>query len=121
MASREIRDLSKTTQVLYNKFHDLCRRDIQLLKHGIHVLLVCTYRSEEEQAKLYGLGLTTTKACGCAHSTVNSKGLPESTAFDVALLRHGKIVPCEGPLWDSVVEHAKTVGLTKGCEGFHGT
>lgn len=117
MSSREIRDLAPDMQVKYNKFHDLCRRDLELIKHGIHVLLICTWRSGAEIRKMDGLGW---KVCGCQHSLVGDKGLPRSKAFDVALLRYGKVIPCDGEFWDIVVKHAESVGLTKGCEGFHG-
>ena len=120
MSSREIRDLSPETQKKYNKFYDAVRRDIGLVKHGVTVLLTCTYRSEEEQAKLFGLGLTPVKACACEHSATTPQGMPASTSFDVVMLRYGKVVPCEGMFWDGIIEHAKNAGLTKGCEGFHG-
>lgn len=116
MSSREIRDLAPDMQAKYNRFHDRCRRDLNLLKHGIHVLLTCTWRSGAEMRKMEGLGWN---VCGCQHSLMD-KGLPCSKAFDVALLRYGKIVPCEGEFWDAVVAHAESVGLIKGCEGFHG-
>lgn len=114
MASREIRDLAPSTQILYNRFFDLCRRDVDLLKHGIQVLLICTKRTKEEEAKLYGLGITASKSCGCRHAGQNG-----STAFDVAVLRYGRIVDSGGAYWDQICTHADSVGLSRGCSGFH--
>lgn len=113
MSSREVRDLNKAMQVKYNKFHDLCRRNLHLIKHGIQVILICTMRTKDEQNKLAGLGLAD-RSCPCAHSGVGGSG-----SFDVALLRYGKVVPCEGEFWTTVVELATSVGLKKGCGGFY--
>lgn len=110
MASRELRDLNDSTRVKHDKFMDKCRRDLELLKHGISVILTCTNRSKDEQNKLAGLGLGD-RSCPCMHN---------GSAFDVAVLRYGKVIPCEGEFWNTIVKHAETVGLTKGCEGFYG-
>lgn len=109
MSSREIRDLSPGMQVKYNKFHDLCRRDLQLIKHGISVILTCTNRTKDEQNKLAGLGLGD-RSCPCIHN---------GSAFDIALLRYGKVVPSEGEFWTLVAAHASSVGLRQGCGGFY--
>lgn len=109
MSSREIKDLSSSMQVKYNKFSDKCRRDLELVKHGISVILTCTNRSKDEQNKLAGLGLGD-RSCPCIHS---------GSAFDVALLRYGKVVPSEGDYWAIVSAHADSVGLKKGCSGFY--
>lgn len=97
MASREIKDLSPAMQVLYNKFNDRCRRDTWLLKNGITVLLICTYRSNEEQDKLYAQGrtapgpiVTRAKAGKSKHNVALSDGTPSAEAFDVVPLRYGK-------------------------------
>ena len=109
MSSREIRELSPAMQIKYNRFHDLCRRDLDLVKHGVTVLLTCTNRTKDEQNKLAGLGLGD-RSCPCIHN---------GTAFDVALLRYGKVIPSTGEYWDRVVLHAANVGLKDGCSGFY--
>ncbi len=119
MASREIRDLSPAMQVLYNKFNDRCRRDIELLKQGVAVLLICTYRSSEEQDKLYEQGRTlpgsiVTNARGgkSKHNTVNVRGGPAAEAFDVVPVINGKAIwDSHNPAWQIIGAHGIAVGL----------
>lgn len=100
MSSREIKDLRTDVQVLYNKFFDKCRRDTWLLRNGISILLTCTHRSNEEQARLYAQGrstpgkvVTNAKPGQSKHNATLPTGAPASLAFDVVPLRHGK------PIW----------------------
>src|ERR1051325_4810488 len=86
-------------QVLYNKFFDRVRRDTWMLKNGISILLTCTYRSMEEQDKLYAQGRTTpghivtnAKAGKSKHNTVTPQGKPAAEAFDIVPMRNGKII-----------------------------
>ena len=111
MASREIRDLSPEMQVLYNKFYDRCRRDTGLLKEGISVILLCTYRSEEEQEKLLARGLIASKKNG--HSHVDVRGKPSAEAFDIGVLLH--VVMTGGDM--RIAEHAEAVGLIQSEPG----
>lgn len=129
MASREIRHLSQEMQILYNKFADKCRRDVELLKLDVSVLLICTYRSDEEQDKLYAQGRTTpgrivtnARAGHSKHNAVDPQGNPASEAFDVVPLLHGKPVWAdkddpntpedEAWIWQRIGEHGVAVGLT---------
>jgi hypothetical protein len=107
MASREVRDLSPAMQVKWNKFHDLCRRDKELLKHGIQIMLVCTKRSEEERNKLEAL------------NDVKYDPL-DGNVFIIIMLQYGALAYGHGELWDKIVQHAKNVGLKWRREGFHG-
>jgi peptidoglycan L-alanyl-D-glutamate endopeptidase CwlK len=122
MASREIRDLSPAMQVLYNRFHDRVRRDPELAREGVTVLLTCTHRSDEEQDRLYAQGRTTpgpivtrAKAGKSWHNAKTPQGDPAAEAFDVVPLRLGKPVwGTEGAdlvLWMRIGEHGKAVGL----------
>jgi len=134
MASREIRDLSAPMQVLYNKFFDRCRRDPWLLKNGVTVLLTCTFRDVEEQAKLYAQGrtapgkiVTNAKPGKSKHNVALPDGTPSAEAFDVVPLRGGKPVwgtAGEGindndadddkndlEVWQRIGEHGVAVGL----------
>ncbi|HYF28577.1 MAG TPA: M15 family metallopeptidase [Baekduia sp.] len=134
MASREIKDLSPAAQVLYNKFADRCRRDVWMLKNGITVMLTCTYRSPEEQARLYAQGrtapgkvVTNAKPGKSRHNAETPQGDPAAEAFDVVPLRFGKPVwgtagdgVDENPdddhkddmeVWQRVGAHGKAVGL----------
>jgi peptidoglycan L-alanyl-D-glutamate endopeptidase CwlK len=129
MASREIRHLSDVMQVLYNKFNDRCRRDVELLKIGVTVLLICTHRDNEEQATLYAKGrtapgkiVTNAKPGQSKHNATLPDGTPAAEAFDVVPLIHGKPVwadkddPAtpedEAWIWQRVGEHGVAVGLT---------
>ncbi len=110
MASREISALSTPMQALYNRFFDRCRRDPWMLKEGVTVLLTCTYRSDEEQARLYAQGrtapgriVTNAKPGKSKHNVRNAQGLPCAEAFDVVPLRHGK--PVWGTSGDGVDEN----------------
>lgn len=134
MASREIRDLHPHLQVLYNKFHDRCRRDTWLLRAGVTILLTCTYRSGDEQNRLYAQGrsspgriVTNAKAGQSRHNATTPQGNPASEAFDIVPLRHGKPIwgtsgdgidndPTDDmtddlEAWQRVGEHGKAVGL----------
>lgn len=128
MASRAIGDLSEEMQVLYNKFNDRCRRDTELLKLGVSVLLICTYRDYAEQDKLYAQGrtepgriVTNARAGHSKHNVVDAQGDPAAEAFDVVPLLLGKPVWAdkddpntpedEAWIWQRVGEHGVAVGL----------
>lgn len=134
MSSREIRHLHPHLQVLYNRFHDRCRRDPWFLRNGITILLTCTYRSNEEQAKLYAQGrshpgriVTNAKPGQSLHNATTPQGEPAARAFDVVPLRHGKPVwgtagdgidddPTDDheddlEVWERVGAHMEAVGL----------
>lgn len=134
MASRELRDLSPTMRVLHDKFMTRCRRDTNLLKAGITVLVTCTYRSNDEQARLYAQGrtapgriVTRAKPGKSKHNVVDVQGKPHAEAFDVVPLRHGKPIwgtrgdgidddPTDDDTddleaWQRIGEHAMAVGL----------
>lgn len=123
MASREIKHLSPQMQILYNRFHDRCRRDTELTSKGISVLLTCTWRSAEEQDRLYAKGrtapgaiVTNAKGGYSAHNAILPNGTPAARAFDIVPLRHGK--PVWGTtgedlaVWNRIGEHGTAVGLT---------
>lgn len=122
MASREIKDLSPKMQVLYNKFYDRCRRDTWLLKNGISILLICTFRSPEEQAILWAQGrtkpghiVTNAKPGKSKHNVLAANGAPSAEAFDIVPLRNGK--PIWGTsgddleVWQIIGSHGVAVGL----------
>lgn len=123
MASREIRDLSPAMQVLYNKFNDRCRRDIELQKLGVTVLLICTYRADEEQDRLYAQGrtapgkiVTNAKPGQSAHNVATPQGAPAAEAFDIVPMLHGK------PMWSdhddpATPEHEDQIWQMVGAHG----
>lgn len=122
MASREIRHLSPAMQILFNRFNDRCRRDPVLVQAGVAVMLICTYRDDEEQAKLYAAGrtapgpiVTKAKPGRSKHNVKLADGTPAAEAFDVVPLRHGKPVwgvsGDDGAVWQQIGEHGAAVGL----------
>lgn len=119
MASRNIADLSPAMQVYYNKFNDRCRRDVDLQKMGCSVLVTCTYRSGDEQDRLYAQGrtapgaiVTNAKAGKSAHNATTPQGAPAAAAFDVVPVVDGKPVwDGKHPAWAVIGAHGKAVGL----------
>jgi len=103
MASREIRDLSPATQVLWNKFHDRCRRDTELLKGGYSVLLSCTYRPRDEQERLRLNPKAKISARG-----VNGK--PSSSGFEIVVTQYCR--PISHPV-PAIIDHATNLGLSQ--------
>lgn len=129
MASRAIGDLSAPMQLLCQRHLDRCRRDLELKKAGVDVLLICTYRSNEEQARIYAQGRTTpgrivtrAKPGQSKHNwTLPGTSTPAAEAYDVVPLLHGKPVWAdrddpgtpedEAWIWQRVGEHGTAVGL----------
>lgn len=92
-------------------------------KMNIDVLVTCTYRSNEEQAKLYAQGRTapgkivTNALPGESkhnHTEGGESGLqPASLAFDVVPLVSGKPVwDASNPVWKVVGSIGKAAGLS---------
>lgn len=119
MASRAIGDLSPAMQVICNKHLALCKRDTELLRRGVEVIITCTYRSNEEQARLYAQGrdpnvpgpiVTRAKAGQSKHNAVNAQGKPAAEAYDLAPLVSGKIMWDDHAAWDIIGKHGKAAG-----------
>ena len=94
MTSREIRDLTPVMQAMFNRFNDRVRRDLELQKEGISIILTCTHRSEAECNK------------------IGERGKPKisripSEAFEIAMLKYGLIAMTDS----RIIAHAKEVGL----------
>lgn len=126
--SRAIADLSPAMQLLCQRHLDRCRRDTDLRRRGVEVILTCTYRSEEEQARLYAQGrdpkvpgaiVTNARAGQSKHNTVDAQGRPAAEAYDVALIVNGKAIWQDNPatpenemdLWLTVGAHGTVAGL----------
>jgi peptidoglycan L-alanyl-D-glutamate endopeptidase CwlK len=126
MASRSIGDLDPGTQVLCNRHLDRCRRDTELRRRGVDVILTCTHRDDDEQNRLYAQGrtapgriVTNAKAGQSAHNRKTPQGKPASKAYDVALIVNGKALWADDPatpenemeLWELVGQHGVAAGL----------
>ena len=86
---------------------------------GIALLITCTYRSNDEQAKAYAQGRTTpgaivthAKPGQSRHNLVNEQGQPASRAIDVVPIRNGKAVwDTSDPAWQNVADIGESLGL----------
>lgn len=116
MASRKISDLHPDLQVL-------CKQHLQQCEDaGIHLLITCTYRSNEEQESLYAQGrtkpgpiVTKAKAGESKHNAVDSEGKPCARAYDVVPLKDGKPIwgteGEDGRIWEVVGKCGMSLGL----------
>lgn len=109
MTSRDVMLLAPECRTNYLKF------SAAMLKAGIDYILVCTYRSPEEQLKLLALGNTRAKPGKSKHNRVDAKGKPASYAFDIVIMIHGK-PEWSGthPLWREVGKIGKACGMVWG-------
>lgn len=93
MSSRKLTDLHPLVRPLVERFLRSC------VKEGIDLLVTCTYRSDEEQARLYAIGRTkpgrrvTNAKPGQSMHNFTVGGKSASLAVDVVPLRYGK------PVW----------------------
>lgn len=114
MSSRHTEDLSADTASLYWLFH------YGMVDAQIDYIVTCTYRSEDEQTKLYAQGrtapgnvVTNAKAGESAHNCEDPNGNPAARAFDIVPMVNGK------PDWDGthpVWEQAGKIGEGVGLE-----
>ena len=89
MNSRDISDLTPELQGLYHLFA------IEMEKAGIPFMVTSTYRSQDEQDKLYAQGRT---APGKIVTWVQHSMHQLHRAFDIAICKDGK------PCWDVKVD-----------------
>lgn len=86
---------------------------------GIDLLVTCTWRSAEEQARLYAQGrtapgriVTRAKPGQSMHNVMLRGGQPASLAVDVVPLRFGKpIWDARDALWQEVGDLGQAAGL----------
>lgn len=114
MSSRDLDDLNDDTRFLALAFSDACHRE------GVDVLIYCTLRSNDEQAKLYAKGrtepgkiVTNARPGESAHNPDLSG---KSSAFDCCPLLHGKPVwgsstKEDAALWSKMGSIGESVGL----------
>lgn len=104
MASRDPQLLHPTVRRLYDVFMAECA------KAGVDVLTTCTFRSHEEQERLYAQGRTapgrivTNARGGQSDHNHMEGGRPAALAFDVVPIVDGK------PCWDANNEAWAKIG-----------
>lgn len=112
MSSRSLDDLHPDVAPLVRGFLEDCK------KQGIDIIVTCTYRSGEEQNKLYAQGrtapgniVTNAKAGQSAHNFMID-GKPASKAVDVVPLLNGKpIWNSSDPIWQKIGDIGESHGL----------
>lgn len=97
MTSRELKALTQGLQVQFNKFHDRVRRDLELQKHKVTILLTCTHRDGRSKHKI--------------------ERVP-SEAFEIIMLIDGRP---SGRISQELIDYAEAVGLKYDGESFSTT
>jgi peptidoglycan L-alanyl-D-glutamate endopeptidase CwlK len=112
MTSRRLEDLHPLMRPLVNAFLSACKHD------DIDILVTCTYRSDEEQARLYAQGRTkpglkvTNAKPGQSMHNFRFNGKPASLAVDIVPLVNGKPVwSATAPVWQKVGKLGEEAGL----------
>lgn len=114
MASRAIVDLHPNLRPLALKFLDECHAN------GYEVLITCTYRSAEEQNRLYAQGRTTSGNIvtklkgGQSKHNATLDGVPASKAFDFVPIENGKLAWSNVQMFKRLGEIGKALGLVWG-------
>lgn len=107
ITSRDLTQLSPAMQKKAAEFLYECRRQ------GLDIVIICTARSDAEQAACYAAGLSACRPGQSAHNVKNSQGYPSSEAFDVGVIRHGKYVGSGGdPDYLAAGRIGEAVGLS---------
>ena len=111
-SSRSLDDLHPEVRPLVDAFLAACA------KAKVDILVTCTWRSQQEQAKLYAQGRTkpgkivTRAQPGQSMHNTTRNGKPASLAVDVVPLRHGKPVwAASDPVWQQVGKLGEKAGL----------
>jgi peptidoglycan L-alanyl-D-glutamate endopeptidase CwlK len=112
MASRALGDLHPQVRERVVQFLHLCDAN------QIDILVTCTWRSPQEQDKLYAIGrtepgriITNARAGQSLHNWMTG-GTPASRAIDVVPLVDGKPVwDDKDPLWQSIGRLGEAAGL----------
>lgn len=112
MTSRRLEDLHPLMRPMVGAFLVFCAGE------GIDILVTCTYRSDEEQARLYAQGRTkpgakvTNAKPGQSMHNFRFDGKPASLAVDVVPMQHGKPVwSASAPVWQRVGKLGEEAGL----------
>jgi peptidoglycan L-alanyl-D-glutamate endopeptidase CwlK len=119
MPSRLICDLHPDMQELAKRFLQECS------DQGVSAFLTCTYRSKEEQDKLYAQGrtekgplVTNAKGGKSAHNCVLPDGTPASLAFDIAIYNHDRSLDwsVKSQNWQKAHAIGRKIGFSLGAD-----
>lgn len=84
--SRSPEDLEVNLREIHLAFMQDCKRA------GLDIVTICTYRSDEDQAKALACGASNCKPGQSKHNHKDAMGRPASLAFDVDVIRNGKYI-----------------------------
>lgn len=84
--SRDLTKLSAPMQELAGAFLAECHRQ------ELDIVIICTDRSDKEQADCYAAGLSMCRPGKSAHNARDKQGNPAAEAFDIGVIRHGKYI-----------------------------
>lgn len=118
MASRKISDLNSELRPLAEAH--INRVNAILAKLDASAFITCTYRSNDEQAKLYAIGrtvkgrkVTNAKPGQSKHNIVDPKtDKPAAESYDIAILVNGKLNwNLDDPVWEIAGKAGEELGL----------
>jgi peptidoglycan L-alanyl-D-glutamate endopeptidase CwlK len=84
--SRDLTKLSPNMQGKARLFLAECHRQ------NLDIVIICTDRSDADQAACYASGASNAKPGQSAHNAKDKQGNPASEAFDVGVIRAGKYI-----------------------------
>lgn len=84
--SRQISKLSPYMQAKAVDFLNRCREE------KLNVVIICTDRSNAEQAECFARGASRARPGESAHNVCDDLGRPAAEAFDIGVIRDGKYI-----------------------------
>lgn len=104
--SREISNLSRYMQALARDFLIRCQ------KEKLDVVIICTDRSNADQAECFARGASRARPGESAHNVCDDLGQPAAEAFDIGVIRNGKyITDGNDPAYKRAGEIGESLGL----------
>lgn len=105
--SRDISKLSRFMQEKAIEFIKECNGE------SLDIVIICTDRSDEDQAKAFASKASNARPGESAHNAVDAHGFPASEAFDVGVIRNGKYIgDGSDPDYQKAGQIAEKIGLS---------